>query len=568
MLARVARLWHTLRYLKVNQIAFYAVRRYLPAKPVHYEGEVIANTGFTLQQPICNDAPVDSPFSFTWLSQSRHFEQCDVDWHCGDMPRLWFYNLHYFDYLRDSQRPLDARRALLSSWLGAERDGSQPVLEPFPLSLRAVNWIHFLVADREMDAALRERLHASLYRQLLWLERNDERHILANHYFENLKALLFGAAYFQGEDAARWSAAVERELLLQLEEQFLEDGGHYERSPQYHALMLENLLDLCNLAASNPGSVSPPLAELLQRKARKALSWMEKVVFPDGEIPLFNDSAFGIAPTLGQLQDYASRVLEEPIPVTRLADRPRCIDLAASGLFGASHGQDMLLMDAGDIGPAYQPGHTHCDFLSYELMLGGHRLIVDSGVYGYEAQARRAEARSTRAHNTVVVDDLEQSEIWGEFRVARRARKLAGAAAVDAETCEISGAYKGFFTGSWSARPLFTHRRQISVKLSKDAFSAVRIADKIDGSGHHKVENLVHFHPSIKASLDGEQRVVLSRQDVPVARLEVDAGWALKLENSSYFPEFGVALENQCLVIEQSAQLPVESSYRITCLTA
>ena len=569
MLPRVARLWHTLRYLKVSQIGFYALRRFLPPRQVDFEGDICVRPGFRLQSAIESDTRFDDPCQLTWLSKSRSYSDAEVDWFASGMPRLWLYNLHYFDYLRDRQRPLALRRQFIASWLLAEQNNALPALEPFPLSLRIVNWLFFLVADSDIEPGLRRQVEASLFLQLLWLERNDERHILANHYFENLKALLFGAVYFQGNEAERWKRRAEHELVQQLEEQFLDDGGHYERSPQYHALMLENLLDIANLVSSNPGCVSDRLAVRVQEKARLALSWLQKVILPDGEIPLFNDSAFGIAPSEQQLRDYACRVLGTSIPaLPQPVTRPRCIRLAASGLYGVGFQQDMLLMDAGDIGPAYQPGHTHCDLLSYELVLGGQRVVVDTGVYGYQASERRAECRSTTAHNTIVVDGCEQSEIWGEFRVARRARKLSGSAEVGPETCEISGAYSGFFSGSWSPRPLFVHRRQISVKLSKDAFSAIHIADKIEGTGHHQVENLVHFHPAIKASLDGEQSVMLLKQDVPVARLDVDPGWALTLKDSSYFPQFGVALDNQCLVIAQNARLPVESGYRITCLTA
>ena len=83
-----------------------------------------------------------------------------------------------------------------------------------------------------------------LTKSVSWLEKNDERHILANHYFENLKALLFAGCFFIGKDADRWRERALVEIPKQLREQTLQDGGHYERSPQYHALMLENYLDI------------------------------------------------------------------------------------------------------------------------------------------------------------------------------------------------------------------------------------------------------------------------------------------------------------------------------------
>ena len=96
----------------------------------------------------------------------------------------------------------------------------------------------------------------------------------------------------------------------------------------------------------------------------------------------------------------------------------------ASGYFVIRNLDDMLVVDCGEVGPDYQPGHAHCDTLSFELASDGRTIIVDSGVYDYEDSEMRRYVRSTRAHNTAMVDGCEQSEIWGAFRVARRARPI------------------------------------------------------------------------------------------------------------------------------------------------
>ena len=99
-------------------------------------------------------------------------------------------------------------------------------------------------------------------------------------------------------------------------------------------------------------------------------------------------------------------------------------DLPWTGYFGYRHGGDSLIVDCGPVGPDYQPGHAHCDTLSYELHVGGVPIVVDSGTFDYEPGQFRHYLRSTAAHNTVRIDGQEQSEIWGQFRVARRARPV------------------------------------------------------------------------------------------------------------------------------------------------
>ena len=81
-----------------------------------------------------------------------------------------------------------------------------------------------------------------------------------------------------------------------------------------------------------------------------------------------------------------------------------------------------LLLDVAAIGPSYLPGHGHADSLSFEMSIYGTRVFVNSGVSEYKAGLIRDYERGTSAHNTVEVNGTNSSEIWAEFRVARRAR--------------------------------------------------------------------------------------------------------------------------------------------------
>lgn len=401
----------------------------------------------------------------------------------------------------------------------------------------------------------------SLYEQTLWLEKNDERHILANHYFENIKALLFAGMFFQGQDAERWLSKGQRLLVEQLSEQFLDDGGHYERSPHYHGLMLENLLDLLNLSLSNPGSLSTETEAALKDIAIRGLAFLHRVTMPDGCIPLLNDSVHGAAPSVDELYAYAGGLFDIQRPDR--SSKSELIDEPASGIYGYRNNQDMLVIDCGDIGPDYQPGHTHCDFLSFELMLDGQPLIVDSGLYEYQAGEMREYVRSTAAHNTISVDGQEQSEIWGEFRVARRARKLQAEIAFTADDfVEFSGSYTGFPQVSAS----ITHQRKIGCNLKDDAANYV-IQDMVQGQGVHRVDSYLHFHPDIELEDTGHGRWSLCREQHTVGYLVVegvDEGRvATRLEQGWYCPEFGLKYRNQVLVMTVEAALPVELSYRI-----
>ena len=565
MQVKIARLYRTIKYLKPSQLVFFVWRRKFPAASVQLAGAPEVASGIAVQAPISIAGIYCPDNQFRFLNIKKDLSGENVDWSPPDVPRLWRYNLHYFDYLRENERCASNKHSMIESWIDHNSQGSEPGWEPFTASLRIVNWVFYL--SRE-GCSHHNKIIESLYLQALWLEKNDERHILANHYFENLKALLFAGVFFKGDDAKRWRQRAMRELLVQLEEQTLDDGGHYERSPQYHGLMLENYLDIYNLAISNPAYFSGDFIARFRVVAQQGLDFFNGILFPDLKIPLFNDSAFEIAPSASELNEYARQLFDYRSEA--LHSDVKMIEKGDFGLYGLRTDRDMLVMDCGEVGPAYQPGHTHCDFLSYELMISGEHVVVDTGVCEYEPGERRHFVRSTKAHNTVRVNELEQSEIWSEFRVARRAKKLLGGVESVGADVAITGAFEGFFSGSWRSKPRFKHERKMCVKLVKDAFDSIEVVDTISNCASNSVavllESFVHFHDSLRLAPVNERSAEVFRENSVIARIDLPEEVAYRIEPSIYCPEFGLIKNNYCLVMQRKAMLPQQLKYTIQLL--
>ena len=244
MFKKYFRLLNTIKYLKPSQLFYYLLRRNLPANKVTVSVAPVLRDGLDLVRPISIEGVIHNEKYFSFLNLTRQLSIDSFDWSPENVPRLWRYNLHYFDYLREENLSDQYKYSLTKDWVMGNPQNSIPGWEPFTTSLRIVNWIFYFSAIQPRDSTVVN----SLYEQTLWLEKNDERFILANHYFENMKALVFAGCFFSGADAERWRKKGTQELVKQLVEQTLSDGGHYERSPQYHVLMLENYLDLYNLA--------------------------------------------------------------------------------------------------------------------------------------------------------------------------------------------------------------------------------------------------------------------------------------------------------------------------------
>lgn len=347
----------------------------------------------------------------------------DLDtWNSPEASHLWNFNLHYFEWgvalaarwreTGDHRYP-DRFKGLVRSWMRACPYPEGDAWHPYTVSLRLVNWLAAadlfggaLQADTDFFAEMRE----SMYRQYRHLLANQETHLRANHWWENLKTLVIVSAAFGERDT---HARVMRRLEGQLDEQVLPDGVHFERSLMYHKLVLEGMLRVW-LASERLGFALP---ESFMPKAKSMLDAMASLERSMGKTPFFNDSADGVAKECGPLAAACSRLLGMGADdsITAFPD---------AGYYKLYDGDVAVMIDAGEPGPSYMLGHAHCDCLSFELSYGGEPVIVNSGTYSYQSDLR-PYFRSTAAHNTCVVDGEEQLECWGEHRVGR-AYRLVG----------------------------------------------------------------------------------------------------------------------------------------------
>jgi uncharacterized heparinase superfamily protein len=445
------------------------------------------------------------------------------DWNRGNLPALWRYNLQYLEFLWEL-RPLDAQSAA-QDWVQQHGpDRGRIGWEPYPTSLRLINLCALffgrdrIETDRRPD--VRDALWASIFRQMTWLSRHLETHLLANHLLENAAAMTVVGSCFGGDDAKQWRAAGIKLLADQLAEQMLQDGGHFERSPMYQCRVLY-VLRLLN-------AIDDELAGMVEKYLDAGIAALARLTHPDGRIALLNDSAIGIYPELARLSQATA------LPIG-------AFELPQTGYFGSRTADgNYIVCDAGPIGPDYQPGHAHGDMLSFELSLRGHRLIVDSGVLDYVRGETRQYCRSTRAHNTVEIDGLDQCEFWDVFRVGRRGRIRDAAFAQTAAGFALTAWHDGYM--HLPGRPV--HMRHFRWH---DRGELV-IDDQITAGGSHRAISRLHLHPDCRATRRTKNEIVV---EYPAGRVIVSTSEKseLNLEDSLYCPQFGQKLKNQSIAL-------------------
>lgn len=273
--------------------------------------------------------------------------------------------------------------------------------------------------------------------------------------------------------------------------------------------------------------------------------WLVVMTHPDGEITLFNDATLGIAPPPQALARYAAALgIAAPRPFEPL------VDLASSGYTRIERGGAVLFVDTGELGPDYLPGHGHADTLSFELSIGGRRVVVDSGVSEYGSSPERLRQRQTAAHNTVVVDGQDSSEVWGGFRVARRARVHARRVEAVAACITVSAEHDGY------------HRlpgRVTHARTWHAADGSIVIDDQIRGDGTHRIELSFHFAPEIRPQPLGDAAWSLGHG----IRIELDPALVWKLREGTVHPAMGARLPAWVLDGRTESALPVRARTRI-----
>jgi uncharacterized heparinase superfamily protein len=532
--ANVLRYWHTIRHLRPTQVvsrARFTLWRAAPDRRPAPPRRVVRNAGWVLPAP--HRQAIEDADTFNFLNERRTLS--DHGWDDPAAAKLWRYNLHYFN---DLVGPMtDERRRLLHSlmtrWVDENPPGAGTGWEPYPTSLRIVNWIKWGLGRGPIEARDAE----SLAIQVRWLRQRLEYHLLGNHLFANAKALVFAGVFFDGPEALRWLNDGLAILARQIPAQILRDGGHFEQSTMYHALALDDMLDLVNLSFAFADVIPPSWRRIVAHwpeRVQSMRAWLRAMCHPDGEIAFFNDAALGVACSPAFLDAYATRL---GLPALPQADGSVHV-LDATGYIRAQQPAAVALLDVGRVGPDHLPAHAHADTLSFELSVFGRRVLVNSGTSCYGVGAERLRQRGTSAHNTVVVDGENSSDVWSGFRVGHRARPIDLRVA-DGDRIAVSCAHDGYRNRGSRA----THTRRWIL----DRTSMV-VEDEV-GAGVRSADARFHLHPAVACDIAADPRRVLLQLPGGATVDVVAERGLMRVEEATWHPEFGVSVPTHCIVV-------------------
>lgn len=469
------RLFNTIRYMKVKQILYRILyeftKRYRKKIKQYKVNSFNSNFHYCLinneeaskyykAKYKCDLQIVNGLLSnkFNFLNGLSYKFEYAIDWKANPFKyRLWNFNLNYFDYLEELINAymlledyvyIQKGYELIDSWIEQNLENYEAnIWDSYVVAKRIINWIkYFSFISNTFSKKIKQKYISALETQLQYLSPNIEYYLQANHVIMDAKGLIFGGVYLKNDDYLNKGINI---LKKEYEEQVMDDGGHYERSTSYHIEVLKHYFECAMLFYRN-GYVdeSKDFINLIE----PMFVYLYNITMPNKEIPLLNDSSLeyplGSSDLLqcgamllekGEFKDKCNKSFSEYSfkmfglkgveKFNSLSYEKQSIKNVVNKHTGYYIIKDLildkelyLLYDCGNNGPDYNLGHTHADNLNIIFTIGSNKIFVDSGTYTYKKDQQRNYFRSTNTHNTIAIDGISSSEIWGAFRVAKRAK--------------------------------------------------------------------------------------------------------------------------------------------------
>ena len=527
MMSKYSLVWNTVKYLKPTQVYYQILNRFKKKERVYFEKLPVdyRNVYIAIPELDCDEI-LGKRFNPELMMKGKVCllnQIVDLNYirnYTNTLKPLIVNNVYYFEYgivlgaLYQKTKDI-AYRNLFKKCYEDYLNAHVELKSVYSMALQIPNvLIAFDLFGDAVDKDFREKVYCELYSQYKYIASHQEKHLLANHYFEDLKALIIASYLFKEDQKLKGYL---KDFKKQCDEQILKDGVHYELSLMYHKLILEDVMRIAMLAKQPDFPKCDWLTPLMQKMV-DAMCSLEKGI---GRTPLFNDSGDNVAKSCEQLCLAAEKHFGiKPVLKDAFED---------SGYYKLYDRNRALIFDAGKIGVDYQPAHGHCDCLSFEMAVGDKPLFVNSGTYEYQGDLRKY-FRKTCAHNTVEIDRHEQSQCWGGFRVAKRIKNVSGSKSGN----EVRGRYKNYLGAE--------HSRSVSLTAG-----VLTVEDSVNARIGARVKSYLHIAPGYKVEKD-EVKDIYGKTVCKVETYNCEMDKTTEYDLCYYASDFSVLQIGSCLI--------------------
>lgn len=359
---------------------------------------------------------------------------------------------------------------------------------PMEAAIRSVNWIngYYFFKDALPETFWKEYMK-QLYLHGKYIEENIEwSPQKENHYLSDMMGLFFLGIFFKHTPKGKqWISYAKKELEKEMLCQVSRDGVDYEGSLNYHRLVTELFL----LAYINGTRNHISFSEECVKRIEDMCEFILWYTTPSGQAPSIGDTDNGriisiwnkdvndhrdilaLAAALfrrGDFKTYGTfhnnllllinKEQYDAISERKVQLYPR----AFTDYYIIRDEKIYLLIHCGDIGRNGFGGHSHNDQLSFVFSTKKKDYIIDPGTYTYTTdRAMRHLFRSTKYHNTLVVNNQEQNSIQKERPFDMDHKTYARCLVWDKE--HFIGTHKGY--GTLVSREILYNKKEKKITI-------------------------------------------------------------------------------------------------------
>ena len=497
----------------------------------------------------------------------------NIEWYPRNLDygtRLERLNLHYMDYL--NQLEFKDSIYLIEKWIKDVTPYGKNYWRDswncYALSIRIINWIDIISENsfflKSINKETLDLINKSIEYQVDFLLNNLELDVRGNHLIKNIRCIFRACSYLRGFKVKRWFESINSYILEELEKQFLSDGMHYELSPSYHNLVAEDLIcirrSLNSFYLDFNLSLTQEIKVKLDEVIRKVYFVILRLTHPDGSPSLFSDGGLNACKSPSMI----TKEIEKTININNdlSLSNKKIWGLESSGFYGITSDHNCFITKCGDFGADSLPAHGQSDSLSFEWSVEGSRIIIDQGVFTYHPGFERDFSRSTKAHNTLTLNNLDQSDCWSSFKVGRRARTKV----TKFEKFEDGFYLRAFHNGyeHLKGKPLVF--REMLIKPNKILFN-----DYVNDNFEHEVKSRILLSPNINLTkinnINSNKyecllKLVKGNDNHEELSFILKSDCNFLISNTFWYPNFGVKVATKRIEFDLGVS-PCKSSWSI-----
>jgi hypothetical protein len=456
------------------------------------------------------------------------------------------------------------------------------------VSIRAINWmyaVNMIMESPSVTDNFNKILYRSLFEHGFFIYNNLEKGIpySNNHYASDIVGLLFLSQIFpENKYSKKWWNFALPEFYKEVREEVLPSGVHFEKSVSYHRLMTElfaySLLLLKRVDEYVPIDV--------EYRIKSMFDFVAHYIKPNGLAPMISDNDDGrllpfykydlrdhryllsLAALLYEQPEYKYHTNECVIDnyflygQDSLKKYPQIISTVQTPLSSYHQDAGFVILRSEDAylfvvnggldmyqKPTIKPfgTHIHADLLSFELAVGENDVFVDPGAYIYTANPKaNIEFRSTRKHNTIVIDGRSQYNLDEKNVFVGSNFPFPQYLFIDKQNdYEIC---RGKYQMMIENRQKLEHQRTFYLYSS---ISLLKIEDYIKTTGNHQMEMFFHLAPEMNIYLHDNCICTIYNDDVDIEMI-IKCTNKLKMntQEDTVSPSYGILNQSKTLRVQ------------------